>query len=67
MKIKNYKNTPNKISYTACYDCLEMEIIHERTEFGVSATDIEDFLEKWLCIAMKMQTQSKPSKIFKII
>ena len=26
MKIKNYKNTPNKISYTACYDCLEMEI-----------------------------------------
>ncbi|WP_195310499.1 hypothetical protein [Streptococcus salivarius] len=46
MKIKNYKNTPNKISYTACYDCLEMEIIHERTEFGVSTTDIEDFLEK---------------------
>lgn len=25
MKIKNYKNTPNKISYTACYDCLENE------------------------------------------
>lgn len=46
MKIKNYKNTPNKISYTACYDCLEMEIIHERTEFGVRTTDIEDFLEK---------------------
>lgn len=46
MKIKNYKNTPNKISYTACYGCLETEIIHERTEFGVRTTDIEDFLEK---------------------
>ena len=46
MKIKNYKNTPNKISYTACYDYLEVEIIHERTEFGVRTTDIEDFLEK---------------------
>lgn len=46
MKIKNYKNTPNKISYTACYDSLEMEIIHERTEFGVRTTNIEDFLEK---------------------
>ena len=23
-----------------------MEIIHERTEFGVRTTDIEDFLEK---------------------
>ena len=46
MKIKNYKNTPNKISYTACYDYLEMEIVHERTEFGARTTDIEDFLEE---------------------
>lgn len=46
MKIKNYKYTTNEISYTACYEVLEIKIIHERTEFVVSTTDIEDFLEK---------------------
>lgn len=46
MKIKNYKYTPDKISYTACYDSLEVKIIHERTEFGVRTTDIDDFLEE---------------------
>ena len=46
MKIKNYKYTTNEISYTACYDVLEAEITHERTEYGVRTTDIEDFLEK---------------------
>ncbi len=46
MKIKNYKYTTNEISYTACYDDLEAEITHERTEYGVSATDIDDFLEE---------------------
>lgn len=44
MKIKNYKYTTNEISYTACYDVLEAEITHERTEYGVRTTDIEDFL-----------------------
>lgn len=46
MKIKNYKYTTNEISYTACYDNLEVNIIHERTEYGVSTTDIDDFLEE---------------------
>lgn len=46
MKIKNYKYTPDEISYTACYDGLEVKIIHERTEFGVQTTDIYDFLEE---------------------
>lgn len=46
MKIKNYKYTTNEISYTACYDVLEAEIIHERTEYGVCTTDIDDFLEE---------------------
>ena len=46
MKIKNYKYTPDKISYTACYDSLEVKIIHERTEFGVRTTNIDDFLEE---------------------
>lgn len=46
MKIKDYKYTPDEISYTACYESLEVNIIHERTEFGVRTTDIEDFLEK---------------------
>lgn len=46
MKIKDYKYTPDEISYTACYDALGAEITHERTEYGVSTTDIDDFLEK---------------------
>lgn len=46
MKIKDYKYTPDEISYTACYEVLETKIIHERTEFGVSTTDIDDFLEE---------------------
>jgi len=46
MKIKDYKYTPDEISYTACYDGLEVKIIHERTEFGVQTTDIDDFLEE---------------------
>ena len=46
MKIKNYKYTPNKVSYTACYDGLGVKIIHERTEFGVRTTNIDDFLEE---------------------
>ena len=46
MKIKNYKYTTNEISYTACYDVLEAEITHERTEYGVCTTDIDDFLEE---------------------
>ena len=46
MKIKDYKYTPDKISYTACYDALEAEITHERTKYGVRTTDIDDFLEK---------------------
>lgn len=46
MKIKNYKYTPDKITYTACYDALEAEITHERTKYGVRITDIDDFLEK---------------------
>ncbi len=46
MKIKNYKYTTNEISYTACYDVLEAEIIHKRTEYGVCTTDINDFLEE---------------------
>ena len=46
MKIKNYKYTTNEISYTACYDVLEAEITHERTEYGVRTTDIDDFLEE---------------------
>lgn len=46
MKIKDYKYTTNEISYTACYDGLEVKIIHERTEYGVSTTDIDDFLEE---------------------
>lgn len=61
MKIKNYKYTTNEISYTACYEVLETKIIHERTEFGVSTTDIEDFLEKCLYTVPKMQTQSNVS------
>lgn len=44
MKIKDYKYTTNEISYTACYEVLETKIIHERTEFGVRTTDIDDFL-----------------------
>ena len=46
MKIKKYKYTPDEISYTACYDGLEVKIIHERTEFGVRTTNIDDFLEE---------------------
>lgn len=46
MKIKDYKYTPDEISYTACYDVLEAEITHERTEYGVRTTDIDDFLEE---------------------
>lgn len=46
MKIKDYKYTPDKITYTACYDALEAEITHERTKYGVRTTDIDDFLEK---------------------
>lgn len=46
MKIKNYKYTPNEISYTAYYDGLGVEIIHERTEYGVRTTEIDDFLEE---------------------
>ena len=46
MKIKDYKYTTNKISYTACYGSLEIKIIHERTEFGARTTDIDDFLEE---------------------
>ena len=46
MKIKNYKYTPDEITYTACYDDLEVKIIHERTEFGVQTTDFYDFLEE---------------------
>lgn len=46
MKIKDYKYTPDKITYTACYDGLEAKIIHERTKYGVRTTDIDDFLEK---------------------
>lgn len=46
MKIKDYKYTPDEISYTACYGGLELKIIHERTEFGVQTTDIDDFLEE---------------------
>lgn len=46
MKIKNYKYTTNEISYTACYDVLEAEIIHERTGYGVSTTNIDNFLEE---------------------
>lgn len=46
MKIKNYKYTPDKITYTACYDGLEAEITHERTEYGVRTMDIDDFLEE---------------------
>lgn len=46
MKIKGYKYTFNKISYTACYEGLETKIIHERTEFGVNTTDIDNFLEE---------------------
>lgn len=46
MKIKDYKYTPDEISYIACYDSLEVNIVHERTEYGVRTTDIEDFLEK---------------------
>lgn len=32
MKIKDYKYTPDKVSYTACYGGLETKIIHRRTE-----------------------------------
>lgn len=46
MEIKKYKYTPDKVSYTACYDGLGVKIIHERTEFGVRTTDIDDFLEE---------------------
>lgn len=46
MKIKDYKYTTNEISYTACYDVLEAEITHERTEYGVRTTNIDDFLEE---------------------
>lgn len=46
MKIKDYKYTPDEISYIACYDSLEVNIVHERTEYGVCTTDIYDFLEE---------------------
>lgn len=46
MKIKDYKYTPDEISYTACCGGLEVNIIHERTEYGVCTTDIDDFLEE---------------------
>lgn len=46
MKIKKYKYTPDEISYIACYDVWEAEITHERTEYGVCTTDIDDFLEE---------------------
>lgn len=46
MKIKDYKYTPGEISYIACYDGLGIKIIHERTEYGVCATDIDDFLQE---------------------
>lgn len=46
MKIKKYKYTPDEISYIACYDVLEAEITHERTEYGVRTTNIDDFLEE---------------------
>lgn len=46
MKIKDYKYTPDEISYTACCEALEAEITHERTEYGVCTTDIDDFLEE---------------------
>lgn len=36
MEIKKYKYTPDKVSYTACYDGLGVKIIHERTEFWSS-------------------------------
>lgn len=46
MNIKDYKYTPGEISYIACYDGLGVKIIHERTEYGVRTTDIDDFLEE---------------------
>lgn len=46
MKIKDYKYTPDKVSYTACYGGLEIKIIHRRTEFGARTTNIDDFLEE---------------------
>lgn len=46
MKIKDYKYTPDGITYIACYEDLEVNIIHRRTEFGVQTTDIDDFLEE---------------------
>ena len=46
MKIKKYKYTINEISYTACYGCLEAEVTHERTGYGVSTTNIDNFLEE---------------------
>lgn len=46
MKIKKYKYTHDEISYIACYDVLEAEITHERTEYGVRTTDIDDFLDE---------------------
>lgn len=46
MKIKNYKYTPDKITYTACYDDLEAEITHERTGYGVRTTDIDNFINE---------------------
>ena len=46
MKIKDYKYTPDEISYTACYGWLEAEVTHERTGYGVSTTNIDNFLEE---------------------
>lgn len=46
MKIKNHEYTSNKVSYTACYEDLEIKIIHKRTEFGVKTTDIDNFLKE---------------------
>lgn len=46
MKIKNYKYIPNKVSYTVCSDGLEANITHERTEYGVRTTNIDNFLEE---------------------
>ena len=46
MKIKDYKYTPDKITYTACCGGLEAKIIHERTRFGVNTMNVENFLEE---------------------
>lgn len=46
MKIKNHEYTSNKVSYTACYDGLEIKIIHKRTKSGVKTTDINNFIKE---------------------